>query len=184
MTPECVPMHMVVSEQSAMGPICSEPGASPSCTLPGPTETLPILINCVLSISDCSQDRSRAPGHAQVDARQVLRQPPLPLATLSLQKEAITHLRMPGERMMKLAEELYQEGFISYPRTETDCFDPAYDLKVPSPPHSFHSSFVGSHRKPKRCDDLQSTGGSRDLYLQDYHISCHVLLRECLVMGV
>ena len=32
--------------------------------------------------------------------------------------------------MMKVAEELYQEGFISYPRTETDCFDPAYDLKV------------------------------------------------------
>ena len=61
----------------------------------------------------------------------MLRQAPLPLATLALQKEAITHLRMPGERMMKLAEELYQEGVISYPRTETDCFDPAYDLKVP-----------------------------------------------------
>ena len=35
--------------------------------------------------------------------------------------------------MMKVAEELYQEGFISYPRTETDCFDPAYDLKVLPP---------------------------------------------------
>ncbi|CAK0738823.1 hypothetical protein CVIRNUC_001098 [Coccomyxa viridis] len=66
----------------------------------------------------------------RVDARQTLKHPPLPLATLSLQKEAITHLRMPGERMMKVAEELYQEGFISYPRTETDCFDPAYDLKA------------------------------------------------------
>ncbi|EIE27522.1 prokaryotic type I DNA topoisomerase [Coccomyxa subellipsoidea C-169] len=66
----------------------------------------------------------------KVDARQKLRWPPLPLATLSLQKEAITHLRLPGERMMKLAEELYQEGFISYPRTETDVFDPAYDLKA------------------------------------------------------
>ena len=37
--------------------------------------------------------------------------------------------------MMKVAEELYQEGFISYPRTETDCFDPAYDLKVPPVAH-------------------------------------------------
>ena len=36
----------------------------------------------------------------------------------------------PGERIMKLAEELYQAGFISYPRTETDRFDPAYDLRV------------------------------------------------------
>lgn len=31
---------------------------------------------------------------------------------------------------MKLAEELYQSGFISYPRTETDCFEEGYDLKV------------------------------------------------------
>ena len=31
---------------------------------------------------------------------------------------------------MKLAEELYQTGFISYPRTETDSFDAGYDLMV------------------------------------------------------
>lgn len=37
---------------------------------------------------------------------------------------------------MKLAEELYQAGFISYPRTETDRFDPAYDLRVSSCSHS------------------------------------------------
>ncbi|KIY93196.1 DNA topoisomerase III [Monoraphidium neglectum] len=29
---------------------------------------------------------------------------------------------------MKLAEELYQAGFVSYPRTETDAFDPGMDL--------------------------------------------------------
>jgi DNA topoisomerase-3 len=29
---------------------------------------------------------------------------------------------------MKLAEELYQAGFISYPRTETDVFSPNQDL--------------------------------------------------------
>lgn len=31
---------------------------------------------------------------------------------------------------MKLAEELYQAGFVSYPRTETDMFDPGYDLRA------------------------------------------------------
>ena len=93
------------------------------------------MLRCFLAhpVPRFASMRPRVPCAAQVDARQVLRQPPLPLATLALQKEAITHLRMPGERMMKVAEELYQEGFISYPRTETDCFDPAYDLKVAHP---------------------------------------------------
>lgn len=31
---------------------------------------------------------------------------------------------------MRLAEELYQAGHISYPRTETDMFDNQYDLQV------------------------------------------------------
>ena len=38
-----------------------------------------------------------------------------------------------GERIMKLAEELYQAGFISYPRTETDIFTPDMDLQVGTP---------------------------------------------------
>ena len=36
------------------------------------------------------------------------RQPPLPLNTLEMQKKATRELRLPGERIMKLAEELYQ----------------------------------------------------------------------------
>ena len=47
-----------------------------------------------------------------------------------MQKRATSALRLPGERIMKLAEELYQSGFISYPRTETDSFDDGYDLRV------------------------------------------------------
>lgn len=31
---------------------------------------------------------------------------------------------------MRLAEELYQAGVISYPRTETDMFDEQYELQV------------------------------------------------------
>jgi DNA topoisomerase-3 len=31
---------------------------------------------------------------------------------------------------MKVAEELYQAGFISYPRTETDKFSENHDLQV------------------------------------------------------
>jgi DNA topoisomerase-3 len=43
---------------------------------------------------------------------------------------SVQYLRIPGERIMKLAEELYQAGFISYPRTETNQFDSQYDLQV------------------------------------------------------
>ena len=56
----------------------------------------------------------------------------MPLATLEMQKRVTRELRLPGERVMKLAEELYQAGFISYPRTETDRFSTDYDLKVMS----------------------------------------------------
>ena len=75
---------------------------------------------------------------SQVVGEQRMRWPPHPLATLAMQKLAITHLRLSGERIMKLAEELYQEGFVSYPRTETDVFDPAYDLMVRTQDHLIH----------------------------------------------
>lgn len=54
--------------------------------------------------------------------------PPFPLCTLELQKRASQALRIPGERIMKLAEEMYQSGYISYPRTETTIFAQGYDL--------------------------------------------------------
>jgi DNA topoisomerase III len=69
----------------------------------------------------------------QVDGRQRLRHPPLPLCTLEMQKKATQELRMAGERVMKMAEELYQSGFISYPRTETNSFDASMDLMVGNP---------------------------------------------------
>jgi DNA topoisomerase-3 len=54
---------------------------------------------------------------------------PAPLSTLEMQKRASQALRLSGERLMKLAEELYQGGFLSYPRTETDQFAEGYDLR-------------------------------------------------------
>ncbi|KPI84912.1 putative DNA topoisomerase III [Leptomonas seymouri] len=57
-----------------------------------------------------------------VQQRPSHRRPPVPLATVVMQKLAATHLRIPSERCMTLAESLYQEGLISYPRTETDSY--------------------------------------------------------------
>lgn len=55
---------------------------------------------------------------------------PLPLTTVELQKAATAMLRMTGQQAMTIAEGLYNKGFISYPRTETDKFDKGMNLKA------------------------------------------------------
>ncbi|KAI9041179.1 DNA topoisomerase 3 [Aspergillus affinis] len=54
---------------------------------------------------------------------------PLPLTTVDLQMMGSRYLRIDSQTIMKVAEALYTKGFISYPRTETDQFDKAIDLK-------------------------------------------------------
>ncbi|KAI9698293.1 MAG: DNA topoisomerase [Bogoriella megaspora] len=53
---------------------------------------------------------------------------PLPLTTVELQKLGSRFLRMNSQTVLQVAERLYQDGWISYPRTETDQFDPGMDL--------------------------------------------------------
>ncbi|XP_040927756.1 DNA topoisomerase 3-alpha isoform X2 [Betta splendens] len=47
---------------------------------------------------------------------------PLPLDTVELEKLASRKLRISAKETMKIAEKLYTQGFISYPRTETNIF--------------------------------------------------------------
>ncbi|KAM3068791.1 DNA topoisomerase [Clarireedia jacksonii] len=54
---------------------------------------------------------------------------PLPLTTVELQKMASRFLRMNSQQAMAVAEQLYNKGFISYPRTETDRFDKGMNLR-------------------------------------------------------
>jgi DNA topoisomerase-3 len=55
---------------------------------------------------------------------------PLPLTTVELQKMASRFLRMNSQMAMTVAEQLYNKGFISYPRTETDRFDRGMNLRA------------------------------------------------------
>ncbi|CAI9636492.1 unnamed protein product [Alternaria burnsii] len=55
---------------------------------------------------------------------------PLPLTTVELQKMGSRFLRMTSQDVMKVAEDLYTKGWISYPRTETDQFDAGMDLRA------------------------------------------------------
>ncbi|KAL5075165.1 hypothetical protein RYX36_014149 [Vicia faba] len=65
-----------------------------------------------------------------VRQQEKLKYPPHPLSTIELEKRASRYFRMSSEHTMKAAEELYQGGFISYPRTETDNFSSRTDLRA------------------------------------------------------
>lgn len=47
---------------------------------------------------------------------------PLPLRTVEFQKTCSSYYKIDGHRLMEIAEKLYNSGYISYPRTETDSF--------------------------------------------------------------
>lgn len=53
---------------------------------------------------------------------------PYPLTTVELQKSGSRLLRMAPKKILDLAEALYQKGYLSYPRTETDQYDAQFDF--------------------------------------------------------
>ncbi|CCG25543.1 Top3 protein [Candida orthopsilosis Co 90-125] len=54
---------------------------------------------------------------------------PLPLTTVELQKDCAKYFKMSAKATLEAAEKLYNRGFISYPRTETDKYPPTMDFK-------------------------------------------------------
>ncbi|VEU24098.1 DEKNAAC105323 [Brettanomyces naardenensis] len=54
---------------------------------------------------------------------------PLPLTTVEMQKDCGRFFKLTAKDTLAAAETLYTRGFISYPRTETDTFPKAMDLK-------------------------------------------------------
>jgi len=67
---------------------------------------------------------------AKVQEKPTSKWKPLPLTTVELQKNASRFLRMNSQEAMTVAEGLYNKGFISYPRTETDRFDKGINLRA------------------------------------------------------
>jgi DNA topoisomerase-3 len=74
--------------------------------------------------------RARKAKVTNVQTKPTSKWKPLPLTTVELQKCGSRFLRMDSHKVMQLAEKLYQRGFISYPRTETDQFDRGMDLQA------------------------------------------------------
>ncbi|WBW74315.1 DNA topoisomerase III [Schizosaccharomyces osmophilus] len=64
----------------------------------------------------------------KVNQKPTRRYKPLPLSTVELTKMGPKFLRISSKKTLELAESLYTNGFVSYPRTETDQFDSGMDL--------------------------------------------------------
>ncbi|KAJ3744546.1 DNA topoisomerase [Lentinula raphanica] len=54
---------------------------------------------------------------------------PLPLTTVELQKAGSRLLKLAPKKVLDIAEKLYQNGFLSYPYTETDQYDPQFNFQ-------------------------------------------------------
>jgi DNA topoisomerase-1 len=61
---------------------------------------------------------------SEVNTRESKRSPYPPFTTSTLQQQAASRLGMPGKRTMSLAQKLYEEGFITYHRTDSVILSP------------------------------------------------------------
>lgn len=84
---------------------------------------------CAILYSFCLES-NRVARITAVQSKPTSRWRPLPLRTVEFQKKASKSLRMSSDKLMSVAESLYNKGFISYPRTETDQFDSKFDHRA------------------------------------------------------
>ncbi|CAD8086641.1 unnamed protein product [Paramecium sonneborni] len=74
----------------------------------------------------CYQDNAKV---INVQQKDVQKWKPYPLCTIEFEKLASKKLKISAHKAMELAEKLYNKGYISYPRTETNKFPPTINLQ-------------------------------------------------------
>jgi DNA topoisomerase-1 len=71
---------------------------------------------------------SKTPGTVkEISARKNTRQPPTPLNTTAFTTDASNRLGITPSRAMRIAEDLYMDGYISYPRTDNTVYPKSLD---------------------------------------------------------
>ncbi|KAK2195964.1 bifunctional DNA topoisomerase [Babesia duncani] len=99
-----------------------------------------------------------------VHKTEVSKHPPRPLDTVEMHKCAARYLGISSHDCMKLAEALYNKGYISYPRTETNVFPQTMDIA--SLVHAFTSDATfgnyASQLLSTGISNLATRGGKSD----------------------
>jgi DNA topoisomerase-1 len=73
---------------------------------------------------------SKTPGTVkEITARKNTRKPPTPLNTTAFTTDASSRLGITPSRAMRIAEDLYMDGYISYPRTDNTVYPRSLDTK-------------------------------------------------------
>jgi DNA topoisomerase-1 len=73
---------------------------------------------------------SKTPGTVrEITARKNNRKPPTPLNTTAFTTDASSRLGITPSRAMRIAEDLYMDGYISYPRTDNTVYPKSLDTK-------------------------------------------------------
>jgi DNA topoisomerase I len=65
----------------------------------------------------------------EIKARKQTRKPPTPLNTTAFTTDASSRLGISPARAMRLAEDLYMDGYVSYPRTDNTVYPSSLDTK-------------------------------------------------------
>ncbi|CAN3372707.1 hypothetical protein DIURU_004803 [Diutina rugosa] len=64
---------------------------------------------------------------SSIERKRINKYRPMPLTTVDLQKDCARYFKMSAKRALDAAEKLYNKGFLSYPRTETNSFPKGFD---------------------------------------------------------
>ncbi len=107
--------------------------------------------------ADAALAGTSSPGTVKsVTARKNTRRPPTPYNTTAFSTDASSRLGITPASAMRIAEDLYMDGFISYPRTDNTVYPPSLPVReligslTKIKEFSAASGLVGSELKPTR----------------------------------
>ncbi|ELA41214.1 uncharacterized protein VICG_01703 [Vittaforma corneae ATCC 50505] len=83
--------------------------------------------NCIIYFYNVLRNSKAVISDKKVSNKEKYR--PLPLRTVEFQKICSSFYKIDSHRLMSIAEKLYNNGYISYPRTETDSFPKSFGFK-------------------------------------------------------